>query len=302
MEDKKTFKILLVEDNKLDVDLLRAMLMDVKEAAFEFEVVSRLSDALEIMRERRFDVALLDLSLPDSKGIGTFARFSSYASEIPILIVTSLDDESVALKAVSEGAQDYLVKGHITKDTFVRSIRYAIERHRLQEIIREQSVRDALTGLYNRRGFYALAEQQIRFAERHQILLSIFFMDLDRLKEVNDQFGHAAGDEALIETADILRESFRVSDIIARVGGDEFIVLTLANAEAPGDAIHHRLMDILHQHNAQSGRRFSLSFSVGSLSFAPPGIPSVDQLIGEADRAMYAQKRNKHNPRSNIYE
>jgi sigma-B regulation protein RsbU (phosphoserine phosphatase) len=129
--DKPSIRILLVEDNPYDAELLQETLSDVPTVQFEWVHVPRLNDAITRLREERFDIILLDLSLPDSQGQETLARAYGQAHDTPIVILTGHSDESMAVKTVHQGAQDYLVKGQVDAHTLVRSIRYAIERHRL---------------------------------------------------------------------------------------------------------------------------------------------------------------------------
>lgn len=128
--EEKPIKALLVEDDPDDAFLLREMLKEVESAVFDLVRVQRLADALERAAQEPFDVALVDLSLPDSTGLDTFVTFHSAAPELPTVVLTGLDDEQVAISAVHEGAQDYLVKGRVDGALLVRSIRYAIERQR----------------------------------------------------------------------------------------------------------------------------------------------------------------------------
>jgi MinD-like ATPase involved in chromosome partitioning or flagellar assembly/CheY-like chemotaxis protein len=131
MEDKVMI-VLLIEDNPGDARLIREMLAEVRGGTFNLEHTNRLSTGLSRLGEGGIDVVLLDLSLPDSQGLETFARVHAQAPEVPIIALTGLDDEELAVKAVREGAQDYLVKGQVDSSLLVRSMRYAIERHRAQ--------------------------------------------------------------------------------------------------------------------------------------------------------------------------
>ena len=124
-------KILLVEDSPYDAELLREMLLSVTSVHFEWVHVPRLAEAIHRLREERFDTILLDLSLPDSHGQETLAKAYAQAHETPIVVLTGQNDENLAIRSVHQGAQDYLVKGEVDGAALVRSIRYAIERHRL---------------------------------------------------------------------------------------------------------------------------------------------------------------------------
>lgn len=122
-------KILLVEDNPGDVFLMHLAVREAEMGPIKLERVQRLSEGMDRLRGSAFDVILLDLSLPDSQGIDTLAHALEHASDIPIIVFTTIDDEELAIKAAQMGAQDYLVKGQVDEKLLLRSIRYAIERH-----------------------------------------------------------------------------------------------------------------------------------------------------------------------------
>ncbi|WP_017316186.1 hybrid sensor histidine kinase/response regulator [Mastigocladopsis repens] len=134
-------KVLLVEDNPGDVRLLQEFLWDVSSVQFYLKQAQQLDEALRFLEQERFDVILLDLLLPDSQGLDTFIKIHHRASAIPIIVLTGFDDETLATKAMQEGAQDYLVKGQVNGDLLVRSMRYAIERQRTEEALRQSEER-----------------------------------------------------------------------------------------------------------------------------------------------------------------
>ncbi|PMB22621.1 response regulator [Fischerella thermalis] len=138
---EQPIKVLLVEDNPGDVRLLQEFLWDVTTAQFELMPVERLDQTLKLLNQESFDVILLDLSLPDSQGLETFITLHRQAPAIPIIVLTGLDDENLALRAMQEGAQDYLVKGQVSGDLLVRCMRYAIERQRIEEALRQSEER-----------------------------------------------------------------------------------------------------------------------------------------------------------------
>ncbi len=173
-------------------------------------------------------------------------------------------------------------------------VRDISRRKQNEEKIRILAITDQLTGLYNRRGLLALAEQQLKMAERTQKGLILLFADLDAMKQINDTLGHDAGDEALVEAAQVLQEVFRKMDIIARVGGDEFAVLVPETSKEFIGIVERRLRDQLALHNARTGRAFSLSLSVGMAYCDSEQTCSLDELLTRADSLMYEQKRAKH--------
>jgi diguanylate cyclase (GGDEF)-like protein/PAS domain S-box-containing protein len=169
------------------------------------------------------------------------------------------------------------------------------ERKQAEDLLRSQSLKDDLTGLYNRRGFLALADQQMKLARRRKSGMTLLcFADLDGLKRINDALGHLEGDKALIAVAGILTGAFRESDIVARMGGDEFVVLALETGSDVGGALHARLENALNAYNAQAERGYTLSISVGVASYDPEHPCSIHELLAQADSLMYEQKRAKN--------
>jgi diguanylate cyclase (GGDEF)-like protein/PAS domain S-box-containing protein len=162
-----------------------------------------------------------------------------------------------------------------------------------EEKYHTMSFTDELTGLYNRRGFIALSEQQLKIAERTEKNLLLFFADLDKMKHINDTLGHQEGDKALVEIATILKEVFRESDIIGRMGGDEFAVFAIDATYETREVLIKRLHKALYNYNQPEGRRYHLSLSIGTALYGPEMHCSLDELIAQADTLMYEEKRNK---------
>jgi diguanylate cyclase (GGDEF)-like protein/PAS domain S-box-containing protein len=181
--------------------------------------------------------------------------------------------------------------GHIVGiSTIVRDI---TERKRREAHTRALTVTDELTGLHNRRGFVSIAELQLKLARRSRAPLHVGFIDLDGMKAINDRFGHAVGDEALKETAALLRASFRDSDVLARVGGDEFVVLTIGADDQAMKLIQERLFAAVAKANREAQHPYALSLSLGVVVCDLESGASLDQMIEEADRRMYQVKGEK---------
>lgn len=171
------------------------------------------------------------------------------------------------------------------------------ERRKMEKLLEETVITDDLTGLLNRRGFFPLADQQCRIADRTKRGLSLLFVDLNKLKQINDELGHESGDMALKDTADILKKTFRESDIIARMGGDEFAVL-ITEPSLPGidQIIMDHLKNNLDKHNEQGHRKYKLSLSMGISNYNPVRPCSVADLLNSADVLMYEDKK-RYKPR-----
>ncbi len=167
------------------------------------------------------------------------------------------------------------------------------ERKQMEEKLHALSITDELTGLFNRRGFHTFAEHQLKLSKRLKKGLYMLYADLDNMKYINDTFGHQEGDMVLIETANILKECFRDSDVIARIGGDEFAIIPIGTAEDNVEIIVTRLKEKIAERNATGERKYRLSLSIGTALYDPSAPCSVADLLTKADEAMYEQKRNK---------
>ncbi len=176
---------------------------------------------------------------------------------------------------------------------FTAIIRDITIRRHLEQKLREASLTDELTGLLNRRGFMTLSEKQLLISKRHKRRFSILFLDLNDMKQINDSFGHKAGDQALIEVADILKKTFRSSDIIARIGGDEFTILINEPIPDADKVITDHFIQNLQALNDRSAHPYTLSTSLGISHFDPAHPSSIDDLLAEADKLMYEHKSRK---------
>ncbi|MCI0402466.1 MAG: diguanylate cyclase [Acidobacteria bacterium] len=293
---EETITVLLVEDEP-DHRLLFRKMLAAAGGREKVVAVESLKRALDYLAHERADIVLLDLRLPDSQGMETFASLHAQAPAVPIIVLSGMSDEQMAVEAVRQGAQDYLVKGQFEAGLLSRAIRYGIERHRMREELRSLSLVDELTGLYNRRGFLVLAEQQQKIGRRTRRGFLLFFLDLDGLKEINDNFGHKEGDHAIVKASEVLKEAFRGSDIIARLGGDEFAVLAV---EADTGAAQRPLMELEHELKELKARKelpYNISLSIGVARSNPNNDESIEQLLTQADAFMYEEKRNKRRAR-----
>ncbi|HEV7838015.1 MAG TPA: sensor domain-containing diguanylate cyclase, partial [Gemmatimonadaceae bacterium] len=163
---------------------------------------------------------------------------------------------------------------------------------RAEEDLRALLLVDELTGLPNRRGFITLSEQALKLAMRMERDVLMIFIDVDRLKQINDTWGHLAGDRALIDTARVLRESLREADIVARLGGDEFVALMTVDSDQTADLISSRIQARVETHNVETERGYPLSLSVGAIRRKAEGTMLAD-LLAQADSALYEQKRGR---------
>lgn len=283
--ERASVSVLLVEDSATYAQMTRAVL--ARDGAFRVEHVTSLAAAHDRLRRGGIDLVLLDLTLPDAEGFATYLSIAATAPDVPIVIFSGAEDEALAIQAVQEGAQDYLCKRAEDVGSLARSLRYAIERHRMQMQLRALALIDEMTGLYNRRGFVSVAQHDLGRAFRLGREVSLVFADLDGLKDINDRLGHAAGDQAITDAANVLRAAFRSSDVIGRLGGDEFAVLA-----SVGDDAEPRIGSALDEFNASSRRTYTLAMSVGVAAPAD-GEARLEDLLERADSAMYNAKRQR---------
>jgi diguanylate cyclase (GGDEF)-like protein/PAS domain S-box-containing protein len=162
-----------------------------------------------------------------------------------------------------------------------------------ENTLRELSMVDQLTGLYNRRGFLKLAQQQLDLAKRNHQKLILFFIDLNNMKKINDRFGHSEGDKALILAAGVLRKSFRGTDVIARWGGDEFAVLMINASGNCEEKIGARLKEALQAANEEGLLQTELGLSWGCAASDAEHMDNIETLVSRADKAMYNQKHHR---------
>ena len=174
----------------------------------------------------------------------------------------------------------------------VQVVRDITERKKIEETLRNTSLKDDLTGLFNRRGLLKQAAPHFDFARREKESLLLLFIDLDGMKKINDEFGHNEGDIALVNTAAILNRSFRSTDIIARLGGDEFTVL-VTDRNTNNDEAIRRLNENLKAYNESEKRGVKLAFSIGVAQLESERMTCFEELLEQADQAMYEQKRMK---------
>jgi len=258
---------------------------------FEWSQVERPELACARLAERSCDVVLLAVE-DAGRGLDSLQEIVHRYPTLSVIAIPPAGLEDVGLAAIHAGAQDYLLEGGTDAEILRRVVRSSVERNRLWTALRETALVDELTGLYNRRGFLALARHQLRLAQRAKMDASLLFIDVDDMKYINDTFGHRHGDLALIETADFLRSGFRDSDLFGRIGGDEFVVLALESADTPISVLVARLREQVELSNAGE-RPFDLSFSVGEARFTSDDPCSVQLLLARADATMYEQKRRK---------
>lgn len=283
--------LLLIEDSPDDAALIRDVLEQSPMFRSTVEHRVRLEKGILRLAEGGIDVVLLDFSLPDSFGIDTFRRLHSAHPEIPVIVLTGLDDDQLALQAVSEGAQDYLLKKDLEQRLLTRSIRYAIERNRAEQQLLHNAFHDTLTGLANRALFGDRLDMAMAGARRRPTgQFAVLFFDLDRFKNINDSLGHNVGDQLLVALARRLETIIRPGDTVARIGGDEFAIL-VNDMHDVADAIQvaERILEGFKDPFPIDCNEVFVSASIG-IAVHDHATTEADAMLRDADIAMYRAK------------
>lgn len=301
-EVEQQTSVLLIEDDAVVGQDLKEMLLSLGYRLAGWATSGR--EAIRLAQQLKPDLILMDVGLKDDiDGIQAATAIHEHDS-IPVVFMTGYRDENTLHRAVLSEPAGYLVKPF--EEVELRcAIEVAVHRHRAEVALREREVTlqrtadlmqslsliDELTGLKNRRAFFALAQQEIKSARRDNRVLALLFIDVNELKPINDLHGHAAGDQALRQTAQVLASTSRESDIVARLGGDEFVVLARVNDDVSADVLMQRLSENLAAANAQNDTPFKLDLSIGMVLVHPNSDEDITALLAKADAYMYEDKR-----------
>ena len=284
MKRDSSFKVLIVDDEEMARNFLVSLLSRYGHTC---EVAKDGLEALEKVEKHVFDAMLIDIVIPRIDGITLTKKVIESHPDISVMVMTDYADEHPVRSAIAAGAREFIKKPFSIDEFMIR-----FDKMMREKALQALSLTDELTGLYNRRRFFVLAEQCLKVAIRAKKRPLLLFCDMDNLKWINDHYGHAEGDQALIQLAKILKKTFRESDIVARIGGDEFVVL-LESPDEHGEIPMTRLHENLREYNAKGLHRYTLSISVGMAQFDPEYPTSIDELLSEADSSMYEQKRKR---------
>jgi diguanylate cyclase (GGDEF)-like protein len=307
-DDSAPASILLVEDEGIVAQDLQETLTRLGYRVSG--IASEGAQAVRMAQELQPELVVMDVSLRGEIDGIQAARLIQERSQVPVIFLTGHSDPATLHRAVLTGPLGYIVKPF--QEVELRcAIEVAMHKHRADIAMREReealrrnaellenlSLVDELTQLRNRRGFFDLAEQALKVAKREHHSLALFFMDLNGLKRINDTLGHLIGDQALRDAAKIIRQTFRDSDILGRIGGDEFVALAHVSGDA--QALIRRIHEHLETFNTQADRPYRVALSVGTaLVDATQEDDGIESLIGRADAAMYEEKRSSKEHRT----
>lgn len=283
-------RLLLLEDN-VDAAASLAEALTLLDRNYEIRRVTQLREAEAIVQKERLEVALIDLTLPDADGCDAAVALRRVAPELPLVALTGKNFEQIALELVRIGVQDYLQKGTTSVQRIHQVLQLAVERHRQESALRRAASFDALTGVLNRSELFRQLGKAISHASRSVYRGAVMVIDIDDFKQINDTFGHKAGDLVLKDLAARLAAVARAGDSLGRLGGDEF-VLVLEGLRSRDDAAAaaRKASETTNYELEFDGHRVPVSTSIGVAVF-PDQAEEPDMLLELADRAMYAAKR-----------
>ncbi|HEX8169961.1 MAG TPA: diguanylate cyclase [Thermoanaerobaculia bacterium] len=302
-------RLLIVEDDLSSARSLAEMLAHSDDPHFTIRHVTSAAAACEAVRGGDVDVVILDLGLPDATDLQALVQLEAAVHEIPVIVLTGRGEESLAADALHFGAEDYLRKGEIAFDSLIRSIRYAVERHRgvrdLARMKRELETAnrdlerltliDPLTELLNRRGLQQALSREVQHLTRGAESSAVLVVDLDDFKQINDSLGHAAGDVVLKEVGRRLRTSVRGIDFAGRVGGDEFMLLLPETNPSEVSRVAERIRLAVATATIQhSTGPITLTASIAAMLLTAD-LPAVDQLLSRAHLLLDRAKRQGKN-------
>jgi diguanylate cyclase (GGDEF)-like protein len=290
-----SYRVLIVDDEEIVSNFLVSLFFKYGHSC---ETAKDGIEALERIKQNAFDSAVVDIVMPLLDGIALTRELINLCPSLPVMVMTGHADEHSAESAIAAGAREF-IKKPFPVDEFILRFDKMMRDHRGEKELRALSLTDELTALYNRRRFFVLTEQCLKVAARAKKRPLLLFIDMDDLKWINDHYGHNEGDHALIDLASILKKTFRESDIIARIGGDEFVVLS-ETAEENGEILMTRLVENIRDYNTKASQPYRLSISMGAAQFDPEHPVSIDELLSEADALMYAQKRKRRKQESRL--
>lgn len=290
-DQKKQRTILVVDDEE---DILFMLVSRLQHAGYHVVSTSRSTEAYDLVREVRPDIILTDIMMPGVSGTQLKARLEAEPStrDIPVIFLTSLSTVSDKVAGLRLGADDYITKPYDKTELLAR-VEAALNR---RDMYRSMSMTDALTGLYNARYYLDEMPKHIYMAKRYHRTFSCAIVDVNRLKLINDTYGHVAGDCAIKAVADILRNELRPVDTVVRYGGDEFVIIFPDTKKESCINALERIKELISRDPIPceaAGHALSLSVSAGVVEYND-SISDALEMFKLADAAMYADKKEAH--------
>ncbi len=309
-EPTHSIRILLIDDDEIMLEVVEHAM-----ARFEHPVSIRSAQTLkagrEILQNETFDCALIDYRLPDGEGFSLIRELTQREPQsIPTILMTAQGSEQLAVRSLREGATDYIPKGDLTPELIFLSVKNAIQIDRTKKALAERTDQlidanqklqkanidlehltrlDPLTEVLNRRGFQEVLTRECRYTQREGQFFIVLLIDLDNFKKVNDAIGHEAGDIVLKETARRLREKLRATDYIARIGGDEFMILLPKTRPSEGVDVAQKIRRTISDPIRYRTETITVTASIG-LAMVKQSIQSIDELLAKTHLSLVKSK------------
>lgn len=285
-------KVLIINDNLEEMSVTENLLLEEDRYTFRVDKATTVEDSLECLSQKKYNAILLDLGLHGYNGLEALTKLNGEVINTPVIITTETNDMSLGHRAIQIGAHDFLEKEGLTSRALVSSILFSIERQKRSDDMRNELFTDELTQVYNRRGFITLGQQQLKIAKRFDQPAAVLFVDIDDLKPINDELGHEYGDMALLKVATGLMETCRDSDIVGRMGGDEFAVFMTNTDILQAEILKDRIYNVIrNKHLPECDIR--LSVSIGVSCYEAKKLPTLLSMLAAADELMYKVKKEK---------
>jgi two-component system cell cycle response regulator len=289
----KGLNVLILSSDTRRLKSIQEKLASIKDPLFLAHGEKTLAEGLARLEAERFDALLVDLHLEDSRGLATFFTLREKAPQSAIIIRVCIKDGSLGLEAVKRGAQDSLLFNQLAPKLLAQSISAGIQYKKNEEHIRKIAFQDPLTRLFNRRGFAIVAGHQLMLAQRTKSPMVLLFADILHLEKINKSHGYEEGDGVLKEIAEIMKKSFRRSDVMARLDADEFLLLAINCAAENTQKLVDRWKARLDELRAQKNIPYDLSLSWGTAAFDPESPCTLETLIVRAQLQMDESKEEK---------
>ena len=279
---------LVLEDDECDAAILRELLENCCSQSFSVRRAAFLKEAMRLLSRETFEFALVDMDVPDSSDLNTVREVIRANPAVPVIVLTGNDDIDTAIKALEIGAQDYLPKSQLDNRTLQRVIEYSVQRKQKEAELSIKAYFDTLTGLANRSLLYERWRRCLARSKRADCQTGVLVADIDRFRQTNDRFGHAAGDALLKDFAMKLSASVRETDVVARLGGDEFvIVLETIKSKSEIDDVRDALLGCMKNSFLFDGREIAYTASIGGAISAPKDDEDLMAVIRRADAEVY---------------
>lgn len=288
--------ILLLEDDEDDYLIADDLLTEIYGKSLNLDWVTKKDDAIQKIDDNEYDILIFDQFLGATKGLDVIRELNGKVGKIaPIILLTGQDDREVDIQAMNAGATDYLVKQNLDEASLERAIRYSLKQKKAEREIEHMAYHDALTELPNRLLFMQQLAWSFEVCKRRNSFGSVLFIDLDHFKAINDTLGHTVGDQLLVQVAARLQKSVRSEDIVARFGGDEFVLLLsqIASDEETttnnAKRVVSKIQEVLRLPFHLEGQELTVTPSIGGVTFPEPA-DTPENVLKFADTAMYNVK------------